>query len=168
MKRAAVDAAQRQPGPNGRLARLECALTALGFMQCPPSGLSFSARCAPGALNDKQSLPYDYEDSMRTHRRRQARFADFPEQGMTDENARCRAAARLDPLYQQNRPHSSSVKRYTDRSADPGLLTGGHILSRAVPGLAKTLAVRSLFAQGLHLSFSRIQCAQPDLLRAER
>src|SRR5882672_10571926 len=46
-----------------------------------------------------------------------------------------------------------------------GLLTGGHILLEGVPGLAKTLAVRTL-AQGLHLSFSRIQFT-PDLLPAD-
>src|SRR6266513_4677451 len=46
-----------------------------------------------------------------------------------------------------------------------GLLTGGHILLEGVPGLAKTLAVRTL-AQGLHLSFQRIQFT-PDLLPAD-
>src|SRR5947209_936892 len=46
-----------------------------------------------------------------------------------------------------------------------GLLTGGHILLEGVPGLAKTLAVRTL-AQGLRLSFSRIQFT-PDLLPAD-
>src|SRR5437660_9942959 len=45
-----------------------------------------------------------------------------------------------------------------------GLLTGGHILLEGVPGLAKTLAVRTL-AQGLQLSFHRIQFT-PDLLPA--
>jgi MoxR-like ATPase len=46
-----------------------------------------------------------------------------------------------------------------------GLLTGGHVLLEGVPGLAKTLAVRTL-AQGLRLSFSRIQFT-PDLLPAD-
>src|SRR6516225_1857868 len=46
-----------------------------------------------------------------------------------------------------------------------GLLTGGHILLEGVPGLAKTLAVRTL-AQGLRLSFRRIQFT-PDLLPAD-
>src|SRR3974390_3372733 len=46
-----------------------------------------------------------------------------------------------------------------------GLLTGGHLLLEGVPGLAKTLAVRTL-AQGLRLSFSRIQFT-PDLLPAD-
>jgi MoxR-like ATPase len=46
-----------------------------------------------------------------------------------------------------------------------GLLTGGHILLEGVPGLAKTLAVRTL-AEVLHASFSRIQFT-PDLLPAD-
>jgi MoxR-like ATPase len=46
-----------------------------------------------------------------------------------------------------------------------GLLTGGHILLEGVPGLAKTLAVRTL-SLGLRLSFHRIQFT-PDLLPAD-
>ena len=46
-----------------------------------------------------------------------------------------------------------------------GLLTGGHILLEGVPGLAKTLAVRTL-ADIIHASFSRIQFT-PDLLPAD-
>ena len=46
-----------------------------------------------------------------------------------------------------------------------GLLTGGHILLEGVPGLAKTLAVRTL-AEVVHASFSRIQFT-PDLLPAD-
>ncbi len=46
-----------------------------------------------------------------------------------------------------------------------GLLTGGHVLLEGVPGLAKTLAVRTL-AQIIHASFSRIQFT-PDLLPAD-
>ena len=46
-----------------------------------------------------------------------------------------------------------------------GLLTGGHILLEGVPGLAKTLAVRTL-AQIVDVSFSRIQFT-PDLLPAD-
>jgi MoxR-like ATPase len=46
-----------------------------------------------------------------------------------------------------------------------GLLTDGHILLEGVPGLAKTLAVRTL-ARTLHLQFSRIQFT-PDLLPAD-
>jgi MoxR-like ATPase len=46
-----------------------------------------------------------------------------------------------------------------------GLLTGGHILLEGVPGLAKTLAVRSL-AESIKTTFSRIQFT-PDLLPAD-
>ena len=46
-----------------------------------------------------------------------------------------------------------------------GLLAGGHILLEGVPGLAKTLAVRTL-SEIIHASFSRIQFT-PDLLPAD-
>src|SRR5262245_40192088 len=46
-----------------------------------------------------------------------------------------------------------------------GVLTGGHVLVEGVPGLAKTLAVRS-FAAAINASFRRIQFT-PDLLRAD-
>ena len=46
-----------------------------------------------------------------------------------------------------------------------GLLTGGHILLEGVPGLAKTLAVKTL-AQAIDATFRRIQFT-PDLLPAD-
>ncbi len=46
-----------------------------------------------------------------------------------------------------------------------GLLSDGHVLLEGVPGLAKTLAVKTL-ARGLDASFSRIQFT-PDLLPAD-
>jgi len=46
-----------------------------------------------------------------------------------------------------------------------GLLTGGHVLLEGVPGLGKTLLVRTL-AHALGLSFSRIQFT-PDLMPAD-
>jgi MoxR-like ATPase len=46
-----------------------------------------------------------------------------------------------------------------------GLLTGGHVLLEGVPGLAKTLAVKSL-SDALSLNFRRIQFT-PDLLPAD-
>lgn len=46
-----------------------------------------------------------------------------------------------------------------------GLLSGGHILLEGVPGLAKTLAIKSL-ASTIHAHFSRIQFT-PDLLPAD-
>ena len=45
------------------------------------------------------------------------------------------------------------------------LLAGGHCLLEGVPGLAKTLMVRTL-AQSLSLEFQRIQCT-PDLMPAD-
>jgi MoxR-like ATPase len=46
-----------------------------------------------------------------------------------------------------------------------GLLTGGHVLLEGLPGLAKTLAVRSV-AGAIHAQFRRIQFT-PDLLPAD-
>src|SRR5213594_3977730 len=46
-----------------------------------------------------------------------------------------------------------------------GLLTGGHVLLEGVPGLAKTLAIKSL-SDSLSLKFRRIQFT-PDLLPAD-
>jgi MoxR-like ATPase len=46
-----------------------------------------------------------------------------------------------------------------------GVLTGGHVLLEGVPGLAKTLTVRSL-AEAMDASFERIQFT-PDLLPAD-
>ena len=45
------------------------------------------------------------------------------------------------------------------------LLANGHVLLEGVPGLAKTLSVKSL-ASGLHVKFSRIQFT-PDMLPAD-
>ena len=46
-----------------------------------------------------------------------------------------------------------------------GLLANGHVLLEGVPGLAKTLTIKSL-AQSIHAKFSRIQFT-PDLLPAD-
>jgi MoxR-like ATPase len=46
-----------------------------------------------------------------------------------------------------------------------GLLANGHVLLEGVPGLAKTLSIKSL-AQAIHAKFSRIQFT-PDLLPAD-
>ena len=46
-----------------------------------------------------------------------------------------------------------------------GLLSNGHVLLEGVPGLAKTLAIKSL-AQSINAKFSRIQFT-PDLLPAD-
>src|SRR5678815_2996818 len=46
-----------------------------------------------------------------------------------------------------------------------GLLSNGHVLLEGVPGLAKTLSIKSL-SQAVHAKFSRIQFT-PDLLPAD-
>ncbi len=73
-------------------------------------------------------------------------------------------AAGLDPLYDEIEKVIVGQRGMIDRLL-VGLLTGGHVLLEGVPGLAKTLAVRTL-AHGLRLSFSRIQFT-PDLLPAD-
>jgi MoxR-like ATPase len=72
--------------------------------------------------------------------------------------------ARLDPLYSELDKVIVGQRVMIDRLLI-GLLTGGHLLLEGVPGLAKTLAVRTL-ARGLHLTFHRIQFT-PDLLPAD-
>jgi MoxR-like ATPase len=74
--------------------------------------------------------------------------------------------------------HSSFIDRLRDETARVivgqhhmldrlliGLLSNGHVLLEGVPGLAKTLAIKSL-AQAVHAKFSRIQFT-PDLLPAD-
>src|SRR5713101_7180749 len=72
--------------------------------------------------------------------------------------------ASLDPLYAEIGKVIVGQRAMVDRLLT-GLLTGGHILLEGVPGLAKTLAVRTL-ARGLRLNFHRIQFT-PDLLPAD-
>jgi MoxR-like ATPase len=71
---------------------------------------------------------------------------------------------RLDPLYREVEKVIVGQRLMIDRLL-VGLLTGGHVLLEGVPGLAKTLAVRTL-ARSLRLTFSRIQFT-PDLLPAD-
>jgi len=56
-------------------------------------------------------------------------------------------------------------QRYVVERVLMGLLTGGHVLLEGLPGLAKTLAVRTV-ADAVDCSFSRIQFT-PDLLPAD-
>jgi MoxR-like ATPase len=72
--------------------------------------------------------------------------------------------SRLDPLYGELDKVIVGQRMMMDRLMI-GLLSGGHILLEGVPGLAKTLAVRSL-ARALRLTFHRIQFT-PDLLPAD-
>ncbi len=74
------------------------------------------------------------------------------------------ARARLKPLYDEIERVIVGQQSMIDRLM-VGLLTGGHILLEGVPGLAKTLAVRTL-ANALRVGFSRIQFT-PDLLPAD-
>src|SRR5438132_9371245 len=71
---------------------------------------------------------------------------------------------RLDPLYREIEKVIIGQRGMVDRLLI-GLLTASYVLLEGVPGLAKTLAVRTL-AQGLRLSFHRIQFT-PDLLPAD-
>ena len=56
-------------------------------------------------------------------------------------------------------------QRYMIERMVIGLLTGGHVLLEGVPGLAKTLTVRTL-SEAIQLDFQRIQFT-PDLLPAD-
>jgi MoxR-like ATPase len=76
----------------------------------------------------------------------------------------CEQRDRLAPLYREMEKVLVGQRLLVDRLL-VGLLTGGHILLEGVPGLAKTLTVRTL-ARCLHLSFQRIQFT-PDLLPAD-
>ncbi len=74
------------------------------------------------------------------------------------------ARERLTPLLDEVGKVIVGLRGLIDRLL-LGLLTDGHILLEGVPGLAKTLAVRTL-AQALQLQFHRIQFT-PDLLPAD-
>lgn len=72
--------------------------------------------------------------------------------------------ARIEPFFQAVESVLIGQRKLLERLMI-GLLTDGHILLEGVPGLAKTLAVRTV-ARALHLSFHRIQFT-PDLLPAD-
>ena len=72
--------------------------------------------------------------------------------------------ATLDPLFAEVEKVIVGQRTMIERLL-VGLLAGGHVLLEGVPGLAKTLAVRTL-SRALRLSFSRIQFT-PDLLPAD-
>jgi MoxR-like ATPase len=71
---------------------------------------------------------------------------------------------RLEPLYREVGKVIVGQRLLIDRLLI-GLLTDGHILLEGVPGLAKTLAIRTV-ARTLRLDFKRIQFT-PDLLPAD-
>jgi MoxR-like ATPase len=72
------------------------------------------------------------------------------------------------PLYHRAREAISAAVVGQKKMIDGlfmGILAGGHVLLEGVPGLAKTLAVKSL-ARSIDASFKRIQFT-PDLLPAD-
>jgi MoxR-like ATPase len=71
---------------------------------------------------------------------------------------------KLDPFYQAIESVLIGQRHLIDGLLI-GLLSDGHVLLEGVPGLAKTLAVRTV-ARALHLKFQRIQFT-PDLLPAD-
>jgi MoxR-like ATPase len=74
------------------------------------------------------------------------------------------ARATLDPFFAAVGGVVVGQRRLIERLLT-GLLTDGHVLLEGVPGLAKTLAVRTV-ARALKLDFRRIQFT-PDLLPAD-
>src|SRR5258705_1484157 len=69
------------------------------------------------------------------------------------------------PALRQQVGHVVVGQKYLVDGLLLGLLTNGHILLEGVPGLAKTLAVKTL-ANCIHTGFQRIQFT-PDLLPAD-
>jgi MoxR-like ATPase len=83
---------------------------------------------------------------------------------VTDPATIAKLRPKLDPFYRAVEGVLIGQRRLID-SLLIGLLTDGHVLLEGVPGLAKTLAVRTV-AGALHLKFARIQFT-PDLLPAD-
>ncbi len=75
-----------------------------------------------------------------------------------------RASASLQPLFGELNKIIIGQKYLLDRLVI-GLLANGHVLLEGVPGLAKTLSVKSL-AAALNVRFSRLQFT-PDMLPAD-
>ncbi|MBW2464652.1 MAG: MoxR family ATPase [Deltaproteobacteria bacterium] len=75
-----------------------------------------------------------------------------------------RESAFIDPILHEVRKVIVGQDHMVERILI-GLLTGGHILLEGVPGLAKTLTVKTV-ASTVHAHFSRIQFT-PDLLPAD-
>lgn len=85
--------------------------------------------------------------------------------GPTAANAAVQeASAFLGPLFSEINKCVVG-QRYLVERLVIGLLANGHVLLEGVPGLAKTLSVKTL-ATGLHVRFSRIQFT-PDMLPAD-
>jgi MoxR-like ATPase len=84
--------------------------------------------------------------------------------GAVSADAIDRLRPRLDPFYRAVEGVLIGQRGLLDRLLI-GLLTDGHILLEGVPGLAKTLAVRTV-ARAMRLKFQRVQFT-PDLLPAD-
>src|SRR5215217_5282978 len=87
------------------------------------------------------------------------------QQTLDELNARAREAAGWIPKLRETVGQVVVGQHYLLDRLLVGLLANGHVLLEGVPGLAKTLAVRTL-ASAIHASFSRIQFT-PDLLPAD-
>src|SRR6516165_4327913 len=83
---------------------------------------------------------------------------------MIDPTTIAKLRPKLDPFYRAVESVLIGQRHLVDGLLI-GLLTDGHVLLEGVPGLAKTLAVRTV-ARALHLKFHRIQFT-PDLLPAD-
>ncbi|MCS6865830.1 MAG: AAA family ATPase [Gemmataceae bacterium] len=83
---------------------------------------------------------------------------------MSDVPSIARVRSKLDPFYEAVESVLIGQRHLLDGLLI-GLLSDGHVLLEGVPGLAKTLAVRTV-ARALQLKFSRIQFT-PDLLPAD-
>jgi len=86
------------------------------------------------------------------------------EDNMTDPVTVEKLRPKLDPFYRVVESVLIGQRHLIDGLLI-GLLTDGHVLLEGVPGLAKTLAVRTV-ARALELKFQRIQFT-PDLLPAD-
>ena len=80
-------------------------------------------------------------------------------------NERVERESRFVPILQKSIQRSIIGQRYLVDRLLVGLLCDGHVLIEGVPGLAKTLAVKTL-AQSVSTTFRRIQFT-PDLLPAD-
>jgi MoxR-like ATPase len=83
---------------------------------------------------------------------------------MTDKESHDRCAAIIENFRKEMAKRIVGQNEMIDGLL-AGLIAGGHVLLEGVPGLAKTLAVKS-FAQIIGLDFKRIQFT-PDLLPAD-
>jgi MoxR-like ATPase len=85
--------------------------------------------------------------------------------GIANINDRVRDASAFAYRLREEMGQVVVGQRYLVDRLLTGLLAGGHVLLEGVPGLAKTLSVKTL-AQAIHASFRRIQFT-PDLLPAD-